>query len=58
VLAFQAAIFSGTNILLAANIQWWAFAIGVGAVGAVLGISAIGGYSSLKKDRLVDAIKE
>jgi hypothetical protein len=43
---------------LSASIPWWSFLASFGTIALVLLISASAGYSSLKRDRLVDMIKE
>jgi hypothetical protein len=50
-------IFNGAGILLLGTIKWWHFVVGLLAVATVLGISGLGGYRSLSRDRLVEAIR-
>jgi hypothetical protein len=54
---FQAIIFFGAGILLTLNAKWWSFLIGIGAIGIIFTVSGFWGYSSLKRERLIDMMK-
>jgi hypothetical protein len=43
---------------LVADIQWWSFVISIGAIVVLLAISGFSGYRSLKRDHLINMIKE
>jgi hypothetical protein len=44
--------------LLPASIKWWSFVVGVLAILAIFTVSGFWGYYSLRKDRLIDMMKE
>jgi len=54
---YQALIFSNANILIDVSRKWWYYLASVGGIGIILVATYVVGWVSLKKDRLVDAIK-
>jgi uncharacterized membrane protein YphA (DoxX/SURF4 family) len=55
---FQAVIFTGAGILLPATVKWWSFVIAILTILTIFTVSGFWGYFSLRKDRLIDMMKE